>query len=193
MGDVCAQVEGTILSSHAPNPDRPIGWTDALVLPSLLREAALLTALGHGVRERALMELLEEALQRDSVHHSRAWSVRGEVQVYRFRCNSNTMGFAGAVLQCLPSAPPCLLVHLGTPAHVQNDILPCCSPESEARVADDGGERAGPLAWESLLSEQHIPLLPLWPGRGQRGPVRSEGTAGSERSSLRASQGNSAG
>lgn len=77
MGDVCAQVEGTILSSHAPNPDRPIGWTDALVLPSLLREAALLTALGHGVRERALMELLEEALQRDSVHHSRAWSVRG--------------------------------------------------------------------------------------------------------------------
>ena len=23
------------------------------------------------------MELLEEALQRDSVHHSRAWSVRG--------------------------------------------------------------------------------------------------------------------
>lgn len=60
-------------------------------------------------------------------------------------------------------------------------------------MADDRGGHAGPLAWESLLSEQHIPLLPLWQGRGQRGLVRSEGRAGSERSSLRASQGSSAG
>ena len=95
MGDVCAQVEGTILSSHAPNPDRPIGWTDAPVLPSLLREAALLTGLGHGVRKRALMELLEEALLRDSVHHSRAWSVRGEVQVYRPVATAEFSKFSG--------------------------------------------------------------------------------------------------
>ena len=81
MGDVCAQVEGTLLSSQAPNPDGPIGWIDASVLPSLLREAALLTALGPAMRERALMELLEEALERDSVHHSRAWRVQGEVSV----------------------------------------------------------------------------------------------------------------
>lgn len=47
---------------------RQTNWlTDAPVLLSSLREAALLIALGHGVRERALMELLEKALQRDSV------------------------------------------------------------------------------------------------------------------------------
>lgn len=35
-----------ILSSQAPNPDKPAGWSNAPVLP-LLGDAALLAALGH--------------------------------------------------------------------------------------------------------------------------------------------------
>ena len=97
---------------------RQTNWlTDAPVLLSSLREAALLTALGHGVRERALMELLEKALQRDSVPRPCIIVKHGVCGgASRYRCNSNTTGFARTVLQCLPSAPLCLLVHLRTPA-----------------------------------------------------------------------------